>query len=164
MTPNKLPKGTVKYLSERLKDEYNANRFYRYASNCLKSVGYFVAADYFAKEAVEEMEHARGLQDYAADWNNELDFLALESVEETEGIIDIVNHAYEIEWALLKKYKENSMDAWDEGDLSTFNFLKKYVDIQTQSVIDYSDKLNMLALFDSADKNWLFDNEKKLFK
>ncbi len=164
ITPNKLPESTVKYLSERLKDEQMANRFYRYVSNCLRNSGYMIASKYFASEASDEIEHAKGLEVYAADWNVELDFLELPAVGEYEGIVEIVEAAYKLEWDLLQAYKNNLFIAQTEEDYSTFNLLQKYVQIQTESVAEYATLLNQLSLFDSKDKNQVFLFEKKLFK
>ena len=163
ITPNKLPEATIKYLSERLNDEQKANRFYRYVSNCLENAGYVIAAKYFAAEAAAEIEHAKGLEKYATDWNDELDFLALPAVGEYEGIVMIVDAAYKLEWDLLQAYKENVFTAQEEEDYSTFNFLQKYIDIQTQSVAEYANIINQLNLFKVDDTN-LYLFEEKLFE
>ncbi len=164
MKTEKLPDSTVKYLSERLRDEQNANRFYRYASNCLRNKGYLIAAKYYEKEAADEIEHAMGLEVYATDWNVELEFLPLPGVGEIDDIIDIINSSYGIELKLFGSYKENVSQALNDSDFSTFNFLQKYIDIQTKSVSEYATILNKLELFDKEDKNWLFNNEEKLFE
>ena len=101
---------------------------------------------------------------YAADWNVELDFLELPAVGEYEGIVEIVEAAYKLEWDLLQAYKNNLFIAQTEEDYSTFNLLQKYVQIQTESVAEYATLLNQLSLFDSKDKNQVFLFEKKLFK
>ena len=161
ITPYKLSETVTKNLSERLRDEQNANRFYRYAANCLGNSGYMIAAKYYKAEAAAEVEHSLGLQDYAVDWNVELDFLELPAIGEIEGIVEIVNTSYGLEYDLLEAYKKDRKAALDEGDQSTFDFLQKYVQIQTESVAEYATMLNMLQLF-KIDNTNLFLFEDKL--
>lgn len=164
ITPKKLNKGAVEALSLRLKDEQDAYRMYRYFANCLRNSGYLIAAKYFEVEAMDELEHAHILEKYATDWNTELEFLKLETPKEAEGMVEIFEAAYKFEYYLLEEYSKNIVECLEEGDMSTFNFLQQFIDIQTKAVAEYSDKLNMLALFDQTDKNWLFNFEKKLVK
>lgn len=164
ITPKKLNKGAVEALSLRLKDEQDAYRMYRYFSNCLRNSGYLIAATYFEAEAIDELGHAHILEKYATDWNTELEFLSLSAPKEAEGMVEIFEAAYKFEYYLLEEYSKNIVECLEEGDMSTFNFLQQFIDIQTKAVAEYSDKLNMLALFDQTDKNWLFNFEKKLVK
>lgn len=164
ITPKKLNKGAVESLSLRLKDEQKAYRMYRYFANCLRNSGYFLAAKYFEGEAVEELEHAHILEKYATDWNTELEFLTLETPTEADGMVEIFEEAYKFEYYLLEEYSKNAVECLEDGDMSTFNFLQQFIAIQTKAVAEYADKLNMLALFDQTDKNWLFNFEKKLVK
>ena len=61
------------------------------------------------------------------------------------------------------KSEEDIKDAYIQA-LGLKEYSKNLIDIQTKAVAEYSDKLNMLALFDQTDKNWLFNFEKKLVK
>ena len=161
MTPKKLPQATQEILSDRLYDEQYANRFYRYVSNCLGNIGFVIAQKYYANEAAQEIEHAKGLEEYAVNWNCELDFRELPEMPEIEGVYDIVDASYNRELKLLQSYSEDCEKVLKAGDMSTFFFLQKYVQIQTDSVAEIATTLNQLALF---DKSQLFINEKKLFK
>ena len=162
--PKKLNKGAVESLSLRLKDEQTAYRLYRYFSNCLRNSGYLIAAKYFEGEAMEELEHAHILEKYATDWNTELEFLTLETPAEADGMVEIFEASYTLEYNLLQEYSKNAVECLEDGDMSTFNFLQQFIAIQTKAVAEYADKLNMLELFDQTDKNWLFNFEKKLVK
>ena len=62
--PEKLPKDVVNLLLERLNDEFKAYYFYRSATNWCKNVGYFKAAEFFAKESEDELAHAKKIEDY----------------------------------------------------------------------------------------------------
>jgi len=165
MKPHKLNSGVVKALSNLLKDEYYANRVYRYISNCLRNSGFKYAADYYANEAADEIQHAIGLEKFATDWNTELAFLPQEGVDlKEEGLVEFIDFSYNLEYALLEKYKKEYTSAFEDGDLEVAFFLQKYVDIQCNAVAEIADQLNMLELFDKEDKNWVFQFEKKVFK
>lgn len=164
MKPHSLPKATIGKLSERLKNEQEAYRYYRYVSNCLRNKGMLIAAAYFEKEAQEELEHAHKLEKYATDWNTELDFMPLPVPSSKETLEAIIEESYKMEYALLGHYEDDCVEALNKGDISTFTFLQEYVNIQREAVAGYADMLNMLDLFDKSDKNWIFNFEKKLFK
>jgi len=165
ITPNKLPKKAVSNLTDRLTNEYEAHRVYRYVSNCLRNKGFEIAADYYASEAADELTHAEKLQKFASDWNVELELKPLGKVEVPEETLDgIVSYTYTMEYNLLKAYQKDYMDAFEDGDLYLAFFLKELIDIQSKSVAEISDKINAMQLFDTTDKNWLFNFEKKVFK
>ena len=165
MKLHQLSNSTVKSLSERLKDEYTANRLYRYASNCLKNKGFEMAAAYYANEAEDEMKHANGLQEFATDWNVELALLPLGGADiEGENIPSFIEFFYKLEYDLLVKYKKDFASAFEDQEYEVSSFLQKYIDIQTASVVEIADQLNMLEQFDKSDKNWMFNFEEKLFK
>jgi ferritin len=163
MKPQSLSKWANTRLSQRLKDEYTAHRLYRYVGNCLRNEGMNIAAEYFFKEADDELEHAKKLEKYATDWNSELEFLPLESPQETNGLVDIIDKYYTLEHNLLKSYSKDMAEAMEEGEIPLFVFLQEFVTIQTKALAEVSDILNQLELFDKSDKNWIFQFEKKIF-
>lgn len=143
--PKTLAEGTVTKLTERLKDEYTAHYFYRNASNWCAGEGYQKAAAFFAKEAANELEHAEGLQKYLVDWNV---YPTMPSVKPTlnfANLIDIINKAYALEYALFEAYIKDSKELFND-DLNTFDFLTGYRTGQNQSVIEYSDLLSAAML------------------
>ena len=71
--------------------------------------------------------------------------------------------AYELEYNLWKEYNDTADEVLGKGAIATFNFLKTYTDIQTKSVAEYSDKLNMLQGVNVMSKFELLTLEKKLF-
>lgn len=164
MKPQQLNSRSVKDLSNLLAKEYYAQRAYRYMSNCLRNSGYKLAAAYYAKEAEDEFKHAICLEEFATDWNVELSFLPQEGIDlEKETIPDFIEFAYKLESNLLKDYKSGYMSAFEEGDLEVALFMQKMVKIQTQAVVEVSEQLNVLELFDKSDKNWLLHFEAKVF-
>jgi hypothetical protein len=56
-----------------------------------------------------------------------------------------------MEQGLMKSYNQSSSQLFT-SDLTTFDFLKEYREIQKQAVIEYSDLLNALVLVDYNDK------------
>jgi ferritin len=163
MTPNKLDKEVVDLLLPRLKDEYNAFYFYRAASNWCKGVGYFKAAEFFAKESEDELSHAKKIEDYLVDWNVDPELPTVERPQITfGGLIDVIENAYSIEYALYEDYEGTSMEVFKK-DLCVFDFLQQFRMLQKQSVAEYSDKLNILEDVDAKDKFNMLLLEEKLF-
>lgn len=162
-TPEKLSSNIVDILTARLKDEYNAFYFYRSASNWCKNVGFQKAAAYFKTEAEDELSHAKGIEDFLVDWNITPD-LPVATKPETNfaGLISIIDKAYDIEYKLYEAYEEDSTKILKIGDVCVFDFLQKYRHIQTTSVAEYSDMLNILSGV-KGDKFELLLIEENLF-
>ncbi len=66
-------------------------------------------------------------------------------------LIDIINKAYALEYALFEAYMRDSKELF-VSDLNTFDFLTSYRTGQSQSVIEYSDLLNAAELVDTNNK------------
>lgn len=162
--PIKLPQEIVKMLLPRLKDEFDASYLYRAMSNWCQGIGYFVAAEFFAKESEDELLHAKGIENYLTDWNVIPSLPRIETpVLEFDDLIAVLDKAYVIEYKLYEEYEDTSMKVFKTGDLCTFDFLQEYRTIQRKSVAEYSDKLNMLEGVNPKDKMNLLLLEKKLF-
>jgi len=163
MTPNKLDKDVVDLLLPRLKDEYNAFYFYRAAGNWCQGVGYFKAAEFFLKESEDELGHAKKIEQYLVDWNVDPELPTVERPQITfSGLLEVIERAYEIEYALYEDYEGTSMEVFKK-DLCVFDFLQEFRMLQKKSVAEYSDKLNMLEDVDGKDKFKLLLLEEKLF-
>jgi len=150
-TPKTLSDNTVKILTARLGDEYTAHYFYRNATNWCAGVGYQKAAAFFAQEAENELDHAKGLQKYLVDWNVMPLLPSIKPNVTFTDLIDIINKAYMLEYALFESYNADSKELF-QSDLATFDFLTTYRTGQTQSVIEYSDLLNAAELVDVNNK------------
>lgn len=162
--PIKLSKEVIDLLLPRLKDELSAFYFYRSASNWCKNVGFFKAAEFFAKESEDESAHAKGIEDYLVDWNITPTLPIIEKpILEFKSLVDVIEKAYMIEYDLYEAYEETSMDIFKTGDLCVFDFLQKYRTIQKESVAEYSDKINLLEGCNESSKFELLMLEKKLF-
>lgn len=150
-TPKTLSDSTVKILTARLGDEYTAHYFYRNATNWCAGIGYQKAAAFFAQEAENELDHAKGLQKYLVDWNVMPLLPSIKPNVTFTDLIDIINKAYALEYALFESYNADSKELFT-ADLATFDFLTTYRTGQTQSVIEYSDLLNAAELVDINNK------------
>lgn len=150
-TPKTLADASVKILTDRLGDEYTAHYFYRNATNWCAGIGYLKAAAFFAQEAENELEHAKGLQKYLVDWNVMPLLPSIKPNIAFSDLIDIVNKAYALEYALFESYNRDSKQLFDT-DLTTFDFLTTYRTGQTESVIEYSDLLNAAELVNTDNK------------
>lgn len=150
-TPKTLADASVKILTDRLGDEYTAHYFYRNATNWCAGIGYLKAAAFFAQEAENELDHAKGLQKYLVDWNVMPLLPSIKPNVTFSDLIDIINKAYALEYALFESYNRDSKQLFDT-DLTTFDFLTTYRTGQTESVIEYSDLLNAAELVNIDNK------------
>jgi ferritin len=163
MTPNKLEKNIVDLLVPRHLDELDAFYFYRAASNWCQGVGYFKAAEFFAAESADELVHAGKIEKYLVDWNISVPLPTIPKPRiEFSNLLEVIEEAYTIEYELYEKYEDTSMKVFQAQDPCTFDFLQEFRKIQTKSVAEYSDKLNMLEGV-KGDKFEMLLLEKKLF-
>lgn len=162
--PTKLNEKIVSYLEKRLADEFTASYFYRDASNYLQGIGFSLAAKYFAKESADELEHAKGIEKFLVDWNVHPSLPQIDAQENKfDSLPDVIESAYTLEYALYEAYEEDSVAIFKLGDICVFDFLQAYRTIQTKSVAEYSDMLNMLEGCDCESKFELLLLEEKLF-
>ena len=162
LKPKMLPDEIVSMLNDRIADEYTAHYFYRNAANWCQGVAYTKAAAFFAKEAATELEHAEKLQKYLVDWNNTPTLPAVKFSGNFDSLIDLVNKAYAIEYKLGDEYQKDASDVFSKH-LMTFNFLQEFVDIQRESIAEYSDLLNAAQLIDVSSKLDLLHYEERYF-
>jgi ferritin len=163
MKPHSLDKGVVDLLAPRHLDEMDAFYFYRAASNWCQGVGYFKAAAFFAAESQDELEHAGKIEKYLVDWNITVPLPSVPKPQvDFSGLLEVLEEAYKIEYDLYEAYEETSKKLFNM-DLCTFDFLQQFRLIQTKSVAEYSDKLNLLEDVDGKDKFKLLLLEEKLF-
>lgn len=162
LLPKTLPQELVDHINSGLADEYAAHYFYRAAANWCKGVAYIKAAAFFAAEAVAELEHAEKLQNYLVDWNCTPTLPSVKFNGEFSSLIDVVNKSYAIEFKLGEKYNEMSAKIFP-AHLPTFDFLQEFREIQTESIAEYSDKLNAAQLIDVNSKLDLLHYEERYF-
>jgi ferritin len=76
------------------------------------------------------------------------------------SLVDIINKAYTMEYGLFEKYSAGQIE-FDKSHAATFNFLQGYVNIQNESIAEYSDLLNALQLINTDNKFEIlyFENE-----
>lgn len=162
--PNKLPKESESILNSRLADEYSAHYFYRALSNWCSGAGFEKAAKYFFAESQSELEHAKGIEDFMVGWNVTPKLPPIKSPTlEFSGLVAGIEAAYKIEYALYENYENDSATLINTGDMCVFDFLQRYRNIQTESVKEYSDMINILEGVDVSDKFQLLMLEEKLF-
>ena len=162
-SPFTLGKETIQLLTDRLRDEYTAHYFYRNASNWCRGVGYKNAEAFFAKEAENELGHAKLLQDYMVDWNVQPTLPEIKPAIEFESLIDIVNKAYALEYGLYTSYNKDSVKLF-QSDSTTFDFLQQLRTGQNEAVIEYSDLLNAAELIDPNNLLDILHYEEIYFK
>lgn len=147
----KLSSKTIKILNDRIKDEYIAHYYYRAASNWCQDMNYKKAADFFEKEAKDELKHAQKLQEYMVDFNIQPEIQQAQTKHSFDNLIDIIQGAYKMELALMKEYNKDSHTVFSD-DITTFDFLREFREIQKGAVIEYNDLINASELIDKKDK------------
>lgn len=147
----KLSPKVVEILTDRIKDEYYAHYLYRTAANWCHDMNYKKAAAFFDADANTELEHAQTIQKYLADFNIVIKMPQSETSFEFKDLIDIIYKAYNFELELMKSYNKDSHDVFQE-DITTFDFLQQFRDIQRDSVIEFNDLINASNLVDMSDK------------
>lgn len=162
LKPKKLPEDVISLLNERIGDEYKAHFFYRNAANWCKDANYNKAGKFFEGEALNELEHSKGLQDYLIKWNTVPTIPSAPTTESFGSLADIINKAYELEYTLLMKYSTD-LPGLLSKHAATFNFIQGYVNIQDEEVSEYSDLLNALELINVDNKLDVLFFEKKYF-
>ena len=147
----KLSEKVVNLLIERLEDEYYAHYLYRSAANWCHDKNYKKAAAFFDADADTELEHAKTIQKYLTDFNIYHKMPSSETEFSFDNLIDIIHEAYEFELKLMKRYNENSHSVFQD-DLTTFDFLQQFREIQRESVVEFNDLINASDLIDKKDK------------
>jgi ferritin len=163
-TPETLNQNTINSLLIRLKDEFTAYYFYRSASNWCKNVGFFKASEYFAKESEDELKHAKGIENFLVDWNVDVNLPPIDSPQSKFlNLVDVIEKAYNLEYSLHLGYDFTSEEILTRKEHSVYSFFNQYREIQTKSVAEYSDMLNILDGVDIRDKFQLLMLEENLF-
>ena len=147
----KLNNKTIKILTDRIKDEYTAHYFYRAASNWCQDMNYKKAAEFFKNEAVDELSHGQKLQEYMTDFNIQPEIPQAQIKHSFSNLIDIIHGAYKMELGLMNEYNKNSQDLFS-SDITTFDFLTEFREIQKGAVVEYNDLINASNLVNKKDK------------
>lgn len=160
LKPDSLIPESVAILNARIQDEVNARCFYECAANWCRQQGFTGGEQYFKNEAASENQHYTRIIDFLADWNVSPDIPTSLPSMEFVSLVDIVEKAYGIEYALLKKYNADSLRIFPL-DQTTYDFLQQYRQIQNESVIEYSNLLNQLSMLDPENGHHMlwFDEE-----
>lgn len=164
MKPEVLPQEIVNLLLPRLSDEFKAYYFYRAAANWCKGVGFMKAGAFFHNESDDELEHAKKIEDYLVDWNVDPDLPVIAKPQiKFKSLMEVLEKAYELEYKLYEAYEETSVKIFKTNDICTFDFLQPLRAIQTKSVAEYSDKLNILEGVNTNSKFEMLQLEETLF-
>lgn len=147
----KLSDKVIKILTNRIKDEYTAHYFYRAAANWCQDMNYKKAGEFFTNEAIDELTHAQKIQEYMVDFNIQPVIPQAPTKHKFDNLIDIVHGAYKMELALMKEYNKNSQSVFT-SDITTFDFLTEFREIQKGAVVEYNDLINASNLVDKSDK------------
>ena len=85
------------------------------------------------------------------DFNVQPDIPQAQTTHSFSNLIDIVQGAYKMELDLMMKYNKSSQMIFVE-DLTTFDFLTEFRELQKGAVVEYNDLINASNLVDKTDK------------
>ena len=160
--PNTLRKEVISLLNQRIGDEYKAHYFYRSAANWCHNMEYKKAAEFFDKEAADELTHAQGLQNYLTSWDVKPTIPQVTTNHEFNNLAEIVVQAYDMEFGLLQSYSDNAKVIFNL-DMATFVFLQDYIKQNTGSTAEYAAFLNALQLINPENNFELLYFENQYF-
>lgn len=147
----KLSDKVIKLLNGQIETEYKAHYLYRAAANWCHEVNYKKAAAFFDAEAITELEHAQKIEKYMTDFNILPVINKTETKFDFTNLIDIIYEAYDLELGLMKSYNKISSEVFQD-DLTTFDFLQEFRNIQRDSVVEFNDLINASNLIDKTNK------------
>lgn len=160
--PNTLRKEVISLLNQRIGDEYKAHYFYRSAANWCHNMEYKKAAEFFDKEAADELLHAQGLQNYMTGWDVKPTIPQVVTNLEFNNLAEIIVQAYDMEFGLLQSYSDNAKVIYNL-DMATFVFLQDYIKQNTGSTAEYAAFLNALQLINPENNFELLYFENQYF-
>ena len=160
MITNLLSQAISQLLNDALHAELSAFYLYRNLSNQCQRLGYFGAAKFFASESADESEHAKKIENY---FNDRGSVAGLPELPETADTVSSLEQAltagYNAELDLNNQYNTWYAQALSK-DPTTAQFLLQFIEIQRQSVGEYSDWLQRLSLVkDNTSGILLIDKE-----
>lgn len=147
----RLSPKVIKMLTDRIKDEYTAHYFYRAAANWCLDMNYKKAGEFFTNEAIDELTHSQKLQEYMVGFNIQPVIPNAPTKHSFNNLIDIVHGAYKMELGLMMSYNKDSQSIFT-SDITTFDFLTEFREIQKGAVVEYNDLINAIDLVDKTDK------------
>lgn len=157
------PQAQAPMLNDLWGEEHLAYFFYRAASTFMSLRGYPYAAAFMDKEAAEELEHAKKLEGYMQLRSIPLDSADLHfDVERFTGFGDVLRRAHELESALGVKYDRYCRESF-KSDMSMFNLLLTFVDIQAEAEGYWRGLLDRLAQIDENDAAAIQEFEEQMF-
>jgi ferritin len=164
MKTEKLSKEVVDLLIERIAGEFSAFALYRSATNWLSDQGFMKASAFFKAESDDELKHAKTIEDLITGFNVIFE-LPCTGIPDSKfkNLADVLQKAYDMEYELYQAYEDLSAKILEMGELSTFQFLMTFLEIQRNSVIEYSDKINILDKTNLDDKFQMLMLQEQLF-
>lgn len=131
------------HLQDSVVDELYAHNMYQHLAASMQAAGFFGAQAFFEKEAAHELEHYKGIRDFANDMGDMVDMPTVPGyADAVPDILTALNAAYEAESDLLDKYSRRANSCLTNGDMPSFLFFSTYVEIQVKSVGEVNDLIS----------------------
>ncbi len=153
----------IELLNYRIQQEEYSSRLYKAMSIWLNYKGYNGASKLFDKYSKEELVHAEWAYNYLLDLDVMPVIPAIEKPNnEFNGIVDIINKAYEHEQKVTNQCQELASNAIKEGDYMTLELAQMYLKEQTEELAKTNYWLNRLNVFGQSETSlFMLDNEMK---
>lgn len=147
MKPQNLLKPNIEeVLQEAVYRELFTSNLYKHLSNQMQYIGYSGAASFFASESSDELEHYNKHKEFL---NNRGSFAAIPELPPFDYVVKTLGEAlqiaYDVESGLNDLYEQWTLLA-SKNDMTTFQYLLQFLEIQQKSVGKYSDLLSRLSL------------------
>jgi ferritin len=156
----KLPPVVIDRITQRIADEQAAFYFYISASAWCRLNGYENASKYFTVESHGEEYHYKRLVSFLAEWNSQVLFPSVpDPIKTFRGLQDILEQAYNMEYANYKKYEANAIELFPVSQ-NSYMLFQDFVRTQNESVISAANVLKKLNNYLVTDPGlMLFDND-----
>jgi len=166
METKRLSEESTTAIEGLLLEEKKAEYFYSHAMSLSNELGLTNTALYFQDEAKQELKHHTKLLRFASDWNVCPTLGKIPPAYEEEGeeedeaksieFQELFEDAYKMEYALLEKYQKEAVAAFNRGELYVYQKFMEFVEIQQESVVEYNNLINQLAMINNLV---LFDTQ-----
>lgn len=139
-------------LNTNLKLEYKSFYLYTAISKWCKAIGLYTAASTFKRYAEEELKHATKLENYLIDRNCIALSTTIDEVKLTSftSLLQVLELSLEHEMTVSAAYTLARINARNDKDESTYEFLSWYVNEQVEEERKFSDVIiqvtNILGL------------------
>ena len=156
-----LSENLLKALNNQVNYEFYSSYLYLAMVGYCEDMDLSGFANYFRVQAKEELDHAVKFYDYVYQKNGSIELEQVDKPQKTfDGIIDVIQKAYEHEQSVTKKIYHLSDIAYEEREHSTISLLKWFIDEQVEEENNFDMLLKKVRrVGDNQAAVYLLDDE-----